>query len=249
MRVSERWLGVSAMVATMGWAGAAQAHIQLLSPASWTVESSLGDPQKNAPCGGEGGSPTGAVTQYKPGQKIIVKWQETIYHPGHFRIAFASDRSQLHDPDVIFDSAQDSVSASIEDPPVAPVLLDNLYPRTPINGSAGTVFQQEVTLPNITCARCTLQVLQFMAGHGPPNYIYHHCADIQLTPDAVTPPGSGDDGGAGGGGGGNSGGTGATAQGGSGCSLGGGDGAAGGLALVLGATALWLLRRRSRRSR
>jgi hypothetical protein len=29
-----------------------------------------------------------------------------------------------------------------------------------------------------------------MADHGPPNYIYHHCADIALTNDATTDGGA-----------------------------------------------------------
>jgi MYXO-CTERM domain-containing protein len=167
-------------------AGEARAHIHLVSPPSWTSEDALGDPQKSAPCGGESGTPTGAVTQYRPGQTIMVQWAEAVYHPGHFRIAFTDDRGKLVDPAVTLDANQVSVSAAVEDPPVAPVLLDNLYPRTDPNGSAGTMFTQAVTLPNVTCAHCTLQLIQFMAGHGPPNYIYHHCADLELTSD-VTP--------------------------------------------------------------
>jgi hypothetical protein len=125
------------------------------------------------------------VTTFKPGQTITVQWIETVYHPGHYRIAFTIDRATLQDPMVMVDQNQISVSAAIQNPPMAPVLFDNLFPRTG-PGAAGTMFKQDVVLPNITCAKCTLQVIQFMAGHGPPNYIYHHCADIQLG-DAVSP--------------------------------------------------------------
>lgn len=159
----------------------AQAHFQLLYPPTWTMESALGDPQKTAPCGGEGGTPTGAVTTFQAGQTITVKWVDTVYHAGHFRIAFATDRSQFADPMVTLDSNMTSTDAVVENPPVPPVLLDNLFPRTDLNGSPGTMFQQDVTLPNMACTKCTLQVIQFMLGHGPPNYIYHHCADINLT--------------------------------------------------------------------
>jgi hypothetical protein len=159
--------------------GVAHAHIALVSPAPAIIEDGTGDPQKSAPCGGEGGTPSGIVTTFAPGQTITVEWVETVYHPGHFRIAFATDRSQLQDPMVTVDANQTSVSSTIEDPPVAPVLLDNLFPRTG-SGTEGTRFRQEVMLPNLTCEKCTLQLIQFMAGHGPPNYIYHHCADLQL---------------------------------------------------------------------
>lgn len=167
-------------------AGDARGHIRLLAPDSWMTESALGDPQKVSPCGGEnGGVPTGAVTRFQPGETITVRWQETIYHPGHYRIAFTDDRNTLVDPVVTVDANQVSVSATIQSPPVAPVLLDGLYVRTDPNGTGGTTFEQQVTLPNVTCAHCTLQLIQFMAGHGPPNYIYYHCADIELAAGPV----------------------------------------------------------------
>lgn len=52
-----------------------------------------------------------SVTQFKPGQTITINWLETVYHPGHFRIAFTTDRSQLQDPMVTVDSNQISVRA------------------------------------------------------------------------------------------------------------------------------------------
>ena len=45
-------------------------------------------------------------------------------------------------------------------------------------------------LPNISCKKCTLQVVQFMAEHGfnnPGGYSYHHCADLQITADPKKP--------------------------------------------------------------
>jgi hypothetical protein len=63
-----------------------------------------------------------------------------------------------------------------------------------------------VTLPsNVTCEKCTLQVIEFMSDHplnNPGGCFYHHCADIAIGVDAGTPPddggvSSGDDGGAG----------------------------------------------------
>jgi hypothetical protein len=89
---------------------------------------------------------------------------------------------------VTVNGSQVSTSFAITDPPVAPVIIDNLYPRTG-GGSSGTMFTYDLTLPNTPCARCTIQVLQMMVGHGPPNYIYHHCADIEIVAD--TPPDAG----------------------------------------------------------
>jgi hypothetical protein len=165
----------------------AEAHFVLLEPATWSSQNSLGDPQKMEPCGGEGGTPTGDITTYMAGQTITLRWQETIYHPGHWRIALAENRDDFVDPVVTLDNNDVSIGAEIQNPPVAPVLMDGLFMRTG-GGSAGTVFEQEITLPNTACAHCTIQVIQYMQGHGPPNYIYHHCADIEIlappTPDA-----------------------------------------------------------------
>ena len=160
--------------------GVAQAHVRLLQPPPALVEDAQGDPQKNAPCGGPG-TPTGVVTTFLAGQTITVKWQETIYHPGHFRLALTTDRAQLIDPMVTTDSAGISVAAAIDDPPSAPVLQDGLYPRTG-SGTSGRLFEQQLTLPNTPCASCTLQLIQFMADHAAP-YIYHHCAEVAIHED------------------------------------------------------------------
>lgn len=162
----------------------AEAHFKLTAPASWTMESRLGDPQKQSPCGGEGGTPTNAVTTFLPGQTITIEFQETIYHPGHFRVALAANRADLIDPVMVIDANGNSVSAEIQAPPVPPVLVDGLFLRTANSGPSNTIFTQDITLPNSECRNCTLQIIQFMTGHGPPNYIYFHCATV----DIVNPP-------------------------------------------------------------
>ena len=74
------------------------AHFKMLSPAGWIVEDLRGDPQKIAPCGGtnaDAGKPTGAVTPVKGGGRLTISIDETIFHPGHFRIALARTREAL----------------------------------------------------------------------------------------------------------------------------------------------------------
>src|SRR5437867_12833338 len=69
-----------------------RAHFKLLEPASWLIEDDRGDPQKAGPCGGTNtdyGKPSYAVTQAIGGSKLHMKVQETIYHPGHYRVALA----------------------------------------------------------------------------------------------------------------------------------------------------------------
>jgi hypothetical protein len=169
----------------------ADAHFTLLEPASWLIENKLGDPQKMGPCGGtsaDAGMPSNAIGQVKGGQKLKVKVNETVYHPGHYRIALAvNSRSELPpDPDVVTRDSEKgprSVSASIQNPTKPPVLVDGLWAHT---ARTTEPFETEIELPNINCKKCTLQVIQFMAEHGKNpdgDYSYHHCADLQITAD------------------------------------------------------------------
>src|SRR5687768_16663428 len=83
----------------------ARAHFKLLEPQGWLVEDDRGDPQKIASCGGtsaNAGIPINVVNKIQGGQKLHIKIQETIYHPGHYRIALAvNSRAELPpDPEV-----------------------------------------------------------------------------------------------------------------------------------------------------
>jgi hypothetical protein len=175
----------------------AGAHFKLLEPASWIEEANNGDPQKMGPCGGTSanpGTPSNMVTKAQGGQKLHLKWTETVYHPGHYRIALAvKSRAELPaDPEVTTrdtDKGPWSVSAKIENSPKIPVLVDGLYPHS-TRPSSPAIYETDVTLPNISCEKCTLQIVQFMAEHGrnkDGDYTYHHCADLQITADPKAP--------------------------------------------------------------
>jgi hypothetical protein len=171
------------------------AHFKLLEPASWLIEDDRGDPQKAGPCGGTNtdyGKPSYAVTQAVGGSKLHLKVTETIYHPGHYRVALAVN-SPLElpiDPKATTettDRGPRSVSAEIMNPVAPPVLVDGLFPhQAKVDGPLET----DVTLPNISCKKCTLQVIQFMEQHGvnnPGMFTYHHCATLQITADPKKP--------------------------------------------------------------
>ena len=172
------------------------AHFRLLEPASWLVEDARGDPQKAGPCGGtnaDWGKPSYVVTKVTGGQKLHIKVQETIYHPGHYRVALAvnSPTELPRDPEAVTvddaDKGRQSVSAKIQNSPQMPVLADGLWVHS---AKVDAAFETDVQLPNITCRKCTLQVVQFMAEHGannPGNYTYHHCGDLQITADPAKP--------------------------------------------------------------
>jgi hypothetical protein len=115
---------------------ASQAHFRLLAPASWIEENQLGDPQKAAPCGGTNadfGKPTYAVTDVKGGTALHVKVQETVYHPGHYRIALAVNSPTELPVDPKAETMTNekgvvvSVSGAIMNPVAPPVLADGLF--------------------------------------------------------------------------------------------------------------------------
>ncbi len=173
-------------------------HFRLLEPTSWLVESPRGDPQKAGPCGGSNsdwGEPTYVVNQAVGGETLTIRVEETIYHPGHYRVALAVNSPTELPPDpetTTRDSERGpwSVSAAIQDSPQPPVLADGLFEHYERPAEGMNLFETDVRLPNINCEKCTLQVVQWMAEHAfnnPGGYTYHHCADMQITADPAQP--------------------------------------------------------------
>lgn len=190
-------LAVAAAVAMAGLfaPAAASAHFILHAPASWVVENQLGDPQKAASCGAAPGQTpmtTGAVTEVKGGSMLHLKVQETVYHPGHYRVALSVlDRAELPaDPEpttTTVNGVVRSVSGKVDPNPKAPVLVDNLWEHHE-RATPGMPFihETDIKMPNINCDHCTLQVIQFMEEHGlnpMGDFSYHHCADLKITAD------------------------------------------------------------------
>ena len=175
--------------------GFASAHFRLLEPASWLEENKLGDPQKLGPCGGtsaNAGTPTGVVTAATGGSKLHIKLQETIYHPGFYRVALAVKSRDELPPDPVAITRDTpkgpwSLSGAIQSAPQPPVLADGLFLH---HARPTEPYETDVQLPNITCEKCTLQVIQFMEDHGfnkDGGYTYHHCADLKITADPAKP--------------------------------------------------------------
>ena len=173
-----------------------EAHFRLIEPASWIVENERGDPQKAAPCGADAKAEMSKpLTPVKRGGSLLhLKVLETIYHPGHYRVALAvNSREELPADPMTFERTTDkgprSVWGVIQSPPQLPVLADGLFPHYSRPASRAD-YESDVRLPNITCAKCTLQVIQFMADHAynqPGGYSYHHCAELQITADPEKP--------------------------------------------------------------
>jgi len=175
----------------------AHAHFVLSEPPAWMSQDSLGLPEKTGPCGDEYddsgiATPTNIVTAYQQGQTITVTINETIFHPGHYRIALATNRGELPaDPAVTVgvtvgtEASSPCGNAAIQSPPVFPVLADGVFVHTTPFTSPQSI---QITLPSdVTCSKCTLQVIEFMGNHvleHPNGCFYHHCADLSLEPGA-----------------------------------------------------------------
>jgi hypothetical protein len=191
------------VIVAAGLSSAADAHFVLVQPAASLVQNRLGDPQKIGPCGGVSanpgrgtpanpGVPSGAVTSVKGGTDLPLMVQESIFHPGHYRVALARTMAQLpKDPEVTVvqtEKGPRSQSAVIQNPPVPPVLLDGIFAHTerPTQN-----FESMIPIPNINCQSCVLQVIEFMADHPgiavDGGHSYHHCAILNITADPAKP--------------------------------------------------------------
>lgn len=144
-------------------ASTASAHIAMTYPLVRYSD------QKQGPCGrGATDARTANVTEFAPGETITVTWNETINHPSHYRISIDLDgQDDFADPPDM--KAFYSNTA---------VLLDN------ISDVGGPAFQAQITLPNVECENCTLQLVQVMYDKPPyvpgTNDLYYQCADIAL---------------------------------------------------------------------
>ena len=175
--------------------GQVDAHFVLLAPESWLVHNERGDPQKTAPCGTSSenpGTPSNVIGRLTGGQTLRLKVRETVFHPGHYRVALAvNSRSELPpDPETITratDRGPWSASAVIQSPVRPPLLADGLFVHTE---RVSAPFEADIAIPNINCEKCTLQVIQWMAEHGrnaEGDFSYHHCADLRITADSAKP--------------------------------------------------------------
>jgi uncharacterized protein (TIGR03382 family) len=219
---------------------AASAHIRITSP---TPRSS--DQLKQRHCG-QTGSARANVQTYQAGSVLHLVWDEYVVHPGWFRISFQQNGDTFEVPPASNGPAGSGAASNYP--------TEDLTGKTdPATGSliiADRIMHGmssfDVTLPNVACSNCTLQLTQMMTDKPPyaadttSDDIYYQCVDLVLTAsappvDAGTGGGTGGTGVDAGTGGDGTGGTGAVSG---GCNSSGG---APGLLLV---AALGLVRRR-----
>lgn len=177
------YLGIAFMVPAT-----AAAHIEMTYPPQrYPAGGQFSLEIKDGPCG-IAENPPGEVgrTTFAPGETITVTWDEFVPHPGHFRIAFDDDG----DDDLLDPAGFDDYNT-----PGVTILLDAIPHE---NGKSD--YSAEVTLPDIACETCTLQLIQVMTDKPPwgpegGKDIYYQCADLVLDASAGSGTGSGTGGG------------------------------------------------------
>ena len=121
------------------------------------------DDIKAGPCGVPR---TNTAVTLAAGSTVNLEIERTIYHQGYFRIAFSPANDQGFDNYVLANNIAES--------------------------SSQRHYSVSVTLPDMECDACTLQLIQVMLDRNPPTN-YYSCADIKLVrdaePDDTQPPG------------------------------------------------------------
>jgi hypothetical protein len=200
-----RKLLLTSTIALLGLTSTAEAHFILMSPAPTNPGEASGG-KGSPPCGPDA-APAAMPTAAQGGHAIMLMLKETVPHDGFYRVALGiKSRSEIPVDNVVYDGSKPpkilpptgmpsgtSDHADFQNPAVFPVLADNLFPHT---GTGMMMFAASIMLPNVTCDRCTLQVIEFMRPHGfntsvnpgpGGGYFYHHCAELKITADPALP--------------------------------------------------------------
>jgi MYXO-CTERM domain-containing protein len=164
-------LGSLTLAVAMSTVAVTHAHIQIMYPEQRRTE------QKAGPCGIANDARGDKITYLEPGSQITVQWDETVEHPGHFRIMFNEDGFDFPTP------------AGFDDVCTPGNVTDGVHcladPITDMPGQPNYTF--DVTLPDVECDNCTLQLIQMMTDkppYGDGNDIYYQCADMVLSEGA-----------------------------------------------------------------
>ncbi|MCP4503334.1 MAG: hypothetical protein GY822_25645 [Deltaproteobacteria bacterium] len=163
----------------------AAAHIDLQSPvaryslaensaANKACPCGVGEPGNNRNCDVEGDRSdpdrSDRVTVLEAGSSLTLRFDEYVGHGGRYRVAFDDDGADLED-------FNDHILLDIPDPSG-----DNG------NIGEGSMWEITVTVPDVPCDNCTLQLIQMMNGNTADPVLdpiglssYYQCADIVIT--------------------------------------------------------------------
>lgn len=135
-------------------------HARLINPVPRNNNAGI----KIGPCGGLARSATPTVVQ--GGSTMAVQWEETINHPGRFIISLSMANDQNFNQNVLA------------------TILDNQNGGAPLPYR----FQAQITIPNINCPTCTIQLIQSMEENPAAPTYYYSCADINIQMVAAPEP-------------------------------------------------------------
>ncbi|HEU5075414.1 MAG TPA: SCE4755 family polysaccharide monooxygenase-like protein [Polyangiaceae bacterium] len=189
MNYGTRFACFSAALTGLLAAPVASAHVRLTDPPPRLDGRDGGNELKIGPCGQAQNARTTTVTEFTGGETITVAFGEYIDHPSYYRIALDVDGD-----DSFPNRPEEAVQQEGDDPEsvhpvsdIADTSLDVYILQYYLDDGSGGFMQEtsyttEVTLPNIDCQNCTLQLLQFMYNDDEPHY--YQCADITITASA-----------------------------------------------------------------
>jgi MYXO-CTERM domain-containing protein len=168
-------------LALLAFAPSASAHIRLLSHAARYDITGFDTGIKSCPCGSgmsnrscnlatDASDPDGRsdnVTRVEAGSQIVLRFEEYVDHQGSYRVAFDPDGADM---------------ADFDDNILVPIVPD------PENED-GLIWEIPVTIPNMSCDNCTLQLIQAMHGDQTnpvtdPSGVntYYQCIDLEIVP-------------------------------------------------------------------
>lgn len=138
------------------------AHARLL-PSGNVPPRSTNAGLKTGPCGGI--ARTATAREFSAGATITVEWEEVVNHPGRYEFYFSTAGDQNF-------QLLKTVPDTMDDPIV--------------NGVSHR-YSTSLQLPNLTCAECTLQMIQVMTEDPANPSLYYSCADIALVSGTPAP--------------------------------------------------------------
>jgi hypothetical protein len=142
----------------------ADAHARWKGGSAVSPPRDLSSGLKAPPCGGAPRTTNPKI--YRPGQTLAVEFEETINHPGYFEIRVLGEN--------------DTPLAGV----VSPLVTINDTQNTPIANGMNHQYKANITLPNIQCEKCALQLIQVMTENPDFPSRYYSCSDIRISEDA-----------------------------------------------------------------
>lgn len=170
----------SLVLGSLFWVSASAAHLDLLQPSPreqgrLSVFEVTNTNLKAGPCGQRDNGRTSNVNVYAPGETITIAWHEFVNHRSYYRIAF--DRDGDNDFPVFEAPGIDSEG---HDPREYCPVDGHVILAYELEDKQGGQYTMDVTLPDVECENCTLQVIQYMYGRGRARPYYFQCADLAL---------------------------------------------------------------------